>query len=149
MSFLFIKIQSTITAVLVGLFDVSTVTQQLVKVKYRYFSCFECFICACERVRIFINIFISNICKNMYQKVFAMHITHLKIDEKTVIRNQYNIIPQLAQDTKPERNTKTKYKTTQAESQEDSYFPEDCHWAICNKRNKQSKANGRLLINDY
>ena len=31
-SCLFIKIQSTITAMLVGLFDVSTVTQQIVKV---------------------------------------------------------------------------------------------------------------------
>ena len=32
MSFLFINVQSTITALLVGLFDVSTVSQQLVKV---------------------------------------------------------------------------------------------------------------------
>ena len=53
------------------------------------------------------------------------------VDERAIFRNGYNRISNSDQDTKRERNTNTKdgikYKTSQAESQEDSSLPAESY----------------------
>ena len=60
-----------------------------------------------------------------------------KVDEKGMIRNRYNRIPQPGQDTKQERNKyhirRHKINAARAENHEDCSFPSDVHQTIRNK----------------
>ena len=67
-----------------------------------------------------------------------------KVDQKGMIRNRYNRIPQPGPDTKRERNTyhtrRHKINAARAENHEDCSFPSDVHQTI------QNKIKHRLVI---